>query len=210
MALVYLGGMFIITFILVMELFWVCYKLITGKGPGLTKLEWKIVFASGLFIIIVIAIVLLGHNSRISWVYRSPLFYLPFRFAIVYLIGIPIFIAVRNNVLISDQTAKKKAILYGFIITVLITLMLLRLPKLNILALIIYFGAFQLMFGYFPAIYHNPIQIILPFAIAVGVHLYFYKTKSFNTIKPWDFYKQVPATIIGIAVLLMLISTPII
>jgi hypothetical protein len=206
----FLIGIFIITFIVIIELIWLGYRIVIRKEKGLSLFESKLAISAGLFIVIVIAIILVGHKTSISWIYRNPIFYLPFRFAIVYLIGIPIFLAARSSAQMQNKTAWKKVILYGLIISIVLTIGLIKYPSFGSAILIIYPLVFQAMFGILPALYHNPIQMLIPFAIAIGVHLYFYNTRYLQSFKPKDIFYTIPLYIVVISFFLIIFTAPII
>lgn len=135
----------------------------------LSKLEIILTFCSALFILIIIGYVLIHDNSLISWVYRNSGLYLSWRFAIAFLIGVPISIAIRkypDNKPAFSSKSKLNIVLFSLLI-LFIGILLLPIVFIS-------FGK-QLIFGYLQSMLYNPLQIVIPIILAIGLHFYFLK-----------------------------------
>jgi hypothetical protein len=114
------------------------------------------------YVILIIGLVLISHNSKMSWIYRSPIINLPWRFAIVYLISIPIIQAIKEQ----QYLDLKIYVISGII------LMLLLLPPVTGFTM---FYSITLFLGYFEVILYNPWQVFIPMVMAIIIQLWFFR-----------------------------------
>jgi hypothetical protein len=136
----------------------------------LSYLELILTIGSALFILGIIVYVSNHNNSLLARLYQNPGIYLSWRFAIAFLIGVPISIAIRKYPESQPGIRSKptsKIILFALLIF-FIGLLLLPLVFFS-------FGQ-QMIFGYLQSIRYNPWQIILPILLAIGLHFYFLKS----------------------------------
>jgi hypothetical protein len=136
----------------------------------LSYLEVILTIASALIILGIIVYVSNHDNVLLAWLYQNPGIYLSWRFAIAFLVGVPISIAIRKYPESQPGIRSKprsKIILFSLLI---LFIGILLLPP------VFFSFAQQLIFGYLQSMRYNPWQIALPILFAIGLHFYFLKS----------------------------------
>lgn len=128
----------------------------------LSKIERYLALILISYVILIFGLVLLSHNLKVSWIYRSPILYLPWRFAIAYLISIPIVQSIKEK----QYNDLKIYVISGII------LFLILLPPF--MGLIMSYSIISVV-GYFEVIHHNPWQVFIPMAAAIITQLWFFR-----------------------------------
>lgn len=142
------------------------FRKVTVK---LSYLELILIIGSALFILGLLVYVTNHNNTFLAWLYRNPVISLSWRFAIAFLVGVPISIAIRKYP--ESQPgfrSKPKSIIVLF--SLLVCGIGTSLSPLVFLG----FGQ-QLIFGYLQSMIYNPWQIIFPILLAISLHFYFLK-----------------------------------
>lgn len=174
-----------------------------GRKSNLSKPE-KIVAGNSVFFILgIIVLVLFQYDNYPGWIYRNPIIYFSWRFAIAFLIGLPIMIAIRKYPETIPKLSWKTIgynILFGLLIVCFAALLL---------PIVFFCSAYQFMFGYLPAIQYNPIQILIPLIAAIGLHYYYLKPvlHKATLLRKILFSSALILWIIGI---MLMLTTPII
>jgi len=134
------------------------------RGPGLSRAERTIAICSVMYVggVILFAAIMAGTGKLVTFLYRNPVYYVPFRFAVTYLLGVPIALALRTRNLrwprATDQRLETALLIaVTFIATALLAFMSLA----------------HTVFGYVPSFLINPRQVIIPSVLAILVHLVF-------------------------------------
>ncbi|MFB3895077.1 MAG: hypothetical protein ACE14V_02125 [bacterium] len=137
--------------------FWVKAVYLYFKTQSYTqvsKIERYLTLVLIGYVILVLGLVLVSHNSNLAWVYRNPILSILWRFAVAYLIAIPIIHAVKENQFLDTK-------LY---LTAGIILILIILPPLT--GIIMYY-AINSFLGYFEVMLYNPWQVLIPISAAI-------------------------------------------
>jgi len=136
-------------------------------GPRLSPAERLIALSCLVYVIAIMftALVIANTASDIPLLYRNPLWSMVFRFALAYLVAIPVVVVFRM---------KKEQVIDG------------PVPKRHLLKAMLALQTFvvvgasacmafscHLLLGYYPSMLVNPWQVLIPLALAILVHLLF-------------------------------------
>jgi len=174
--------------------FWSLYQFFrTQEYTKFSKTERYLSLGTLSYIILMLILVLLTHNSRLPWLYRNPIFYLPWQFAMVYLIALPIVQRFKET-----KSINLKMIIFFIAMIILLPLLshILRARNINFYTLTIFMG-------YVTVIYKNPWQVFLPMIIAIGLQLFLLRK---YILKRTIIYRSIAIIVIPIWIFLAISS----
>ncbi len=137
------------------------------RGPRFSPAERLVGLSCLVYIIAIMCtgLVIASTASDIPLLYRNSLWSMVFRFALAYLVGIPIVFVFRmEKEHVLDGPVQKRRLLKAM-------LALETLVLVSALACMAF--SCHLLFGYYPSMLINPWQVLIPLALAILVHLLF-------------------------------------
>jgi len=132
-----------------------------GKKPGagLSRAQRAVALCCLAYIIAVVlcATAIANTDRPIPFLYRNPVCSMLFRFALAYLVGIPVVLVFQTE---KEGDRKRR-----------VAKISLGVATLVVLGVSGYMSYFHVLFGYVPSVVINPWQVLVPLALAILVHL---------------------------------------
>lgn len=128
----------------------------------LSQFEFYLTLALVGYVILMLGLLLVSHNAILSWIYRNPILSLLWRFAVAYLIAIPIIQAVKEKQYLHLQTY----IIAGIILIIIL------LPPFSRFIMLFSIVSFV---GCLEVISHNLWQVLIPIATVIILQVWLFR-----------------------------------
>jgi len=130
-------------------------------GPGLSRAQRLVALCCLAYMITVLlcATAIANTDRPIPFLYRNPVCSMLFRFALAYLVGVPVVLVFQTE---KEGDRKRRA-----------AKMSLGAATLIVLGVSAYMSYFHVLFGYVPSVVINPWQVLVPLTLAILVHMLF-------------------------------------